>query len=166
MFTGLGPSQDDPQNVDEYYHAFTVKRDILGLDPVEVTLAQHLFKPFLRQNMTVRLFASYWKSCFITFVASREVRVAVFDREHSRPRDGGMSWVDYYRRPVAFCQGKTNWQKHAIGDLYRRENSDFEGRFPWEELFFEDEALAEYGYSLTMAVSLHHDSLKTTSANL
>jgi hypothetical protein len=59
MFTGLGPSQDDPQNVDEYYHAFTVKRDILGLDPVEVTLAQHLFKPFLRQNMTVRLFASY-----------------------------------------------------------------------------------------------------------
>lgn len=46
--------------------------------------------------------------------------------------------------------------KHAIGDLYRRQNSDIEGKYPWEELFFEEEALAEYGYSLTMAVSLHH----------
>ncbi|KFX90593.1 hypothetical protein V490_06381 [Pseudogymnoascus sp. VKM F-3557] len=112
-FTGLGPSQDDPQNIDEYYHAFTVKRDILGLDPVEVTLAQHLFKPFLRQNMT-----QAEKLGLQFLIASTLVHEIA----------------------------------HAIGDLYRRENSDFEGGFPWEELFFEDEALAEYGYSLTMAL--------------
>lgn len=54
--TGLGPSRDDPQDIDQYYHAFTVKRDILGVDPVEVSLDHHLFRPFLRENLTVSLF--------------------------------------------------------------------------------------------------------------
>lgn len=56
IFTGLGPSKHDPQGNDQYYHAFTVKHDILGVDPVEISLAHHLFKPFLRANLTVRIF--------------------------------------------------------------------------------------------------------------
>ena len=62
-------------------------------------------------------------------------------------------------------KAKLTYGKHAIGDLFRRQNSDVEGKYPWEELFFEEEALAEHGYSLTMAVSPHHNSLKTTTAN-
>lgn len=69
--------------------------------------------------------------------------------------------------PVSWSpKAKLTHVKHAIGDLYRRQNSHIEGEYPWEELFFEDEALAEYGYSLTMAVSPHHKSLETTTANL
>lgn len=53
IFTGLGPSRHDPEDNDQYYHAFTVKRDILGVDPVEILLAHRLFKPFLRANLIV-----------------------------------------------------------------------------------------------------------------
>jgi len=41
-----------------------------------------------------------------------------------------------------------------MGDLYRRLNSDEEKKFPAQELFFEDEAVAEFGCSVTAAVSL------------
>ncbi|OBT65198.1 hypothetical protein VE03_04725 [Pseudogymnoascus sp. 23342-1-I1] len=92
--TGLGP-RHYPEDGDQYYHAFTNKHDVLGVDPVEQ--AEKLGLQF--------------------HIASTIVHEI----------------------------------GHAIGDLYRRQNSDVEGRYPWEELFFEDEALAEYGYSLTMA---------------
>lgn len=69
--------------------------------------------------------------------------------------------------PVTYSlREKLTQGKHAIGDLYRRQNSDIEGNYPWEELFFEDEALAEYGYSVIMAVSSNHNSIQTTTSNL
>lgn len=37
--------------------------------------------------------------------------------------------------------------------MVRRDNKASEAEFSRRELFFEDEALAEYGYSVTMAVS-------------
>lgn len=53
--TGLGPSLHDPEDNDQYYHGFTVRHDILGVDPVEISLTHHLFKPFLRGDLTARL---------------------------------------------------------------------------------------------------------------
>ncbi|OBT96295.1 hypothetical protein VE01_05806 [Pseudogymnoascus verrucosus] len=110
--TSLGPLQHDLRDNDQYYHGFTVKHDVLGVDPVEISLAIHLFKPFLREKLTQaeRLGMQF-------FIASTIVHEI----------------------------------GHAIGDLYRRQNRDIEGNYPWQELFFEDEALAEYGYSVTMA---------------
>ncbi|KFY86445.1 hypothetical protein V500_07634 [Pseudogymnoascus sp. VKM F-4518 (FW-2643)] len=110
--TGLGPSRHEPEDNDQSYYAYTMKHDILGVDPVEVSLDRQLFKPFLRENLTQaeRLGLQF----FIASIIVHEIG-------------------------------------HAIGDLFRRQNSDVEGKYPWEELFFEEEALAEHGYSLTMA---------------
>lgn len=55
VYTGLGPSRHEPEDNDQSYYAYTMKHDILGVDPVEVSLDHHLFKPFLRENLTVCL---------------------------------------------------------------------------------------------------------------
>ncbi|KFY33705.1 hypothetical protein V494_07402 [Pseudogymnoascus sp. VKM F-4513 (FW-928)] len=112
LFTSLAPLTYDAEDIDQYYHAFTIKHDILGVDPVEVSVALHLFTPFLRENLTQAEKLGLQFSIASTLV--HEIG-------------------------------------HAIGDLYRRQNSDIEGKYPWVELFFEDEALSEYGYSVTMA---------------
>jgi hypothetical protein len=57
MNTGLGPLPHESSKEEFTYHGSTVRHDVLGVDPVQVNLSLHLFRPFLRKHMTVPLFS-------------------------------------------------------------------------------------------------------------